>query len=74
MVQPRATTTARIVVIDDTVREWRCPNCGSMLAQIIGDRVVIRVRDRMISLPADVEQDQVCWRCGVTSKYPIVIP
>lgn len=68
MTAPRATSTAaRIVPVDGTTREWRCPNCDAMLAQIIGDRVVIRVRDRTIYLRAELEPDQVCWRCGTMS-------
>lgn len=46
---------------------WRCPNCDAKQAEIIGRRVVILAKDRRISLPADVEQDQVCWKCGTTS-------
>ena len=68
MVQPRATPKpARIETIAGT-REWHCPNCDAKLGEIIGERVVIRVRDRLISLRSDVEQDQVCWRCGITSS------
>ena len=48
---------------------WLCPNCDQKLAEIIGQRVVIRVRERLISLRSDVEQDQVCWKCGTTSVY-----
>lgn len=46
---------------------WRCPNCHQKLAEIIGNRVVIRVGERMLSLPAEREPDQVCWKCGTTS-------
>lgn len=48
-------------------RAWRCPNCDAKLAEIVGKRVVIRARDRLISLRSDVEQDQVCWKCGIMS-------
>jgi ribosomal protein L37AE/L43A len=57
---------ARIVVVNGD-REWHCPNCNTRLAQLIGDRVVIRVRDRVITMRADLEPDQVCWKCGTTS-------
>jgi hypothetical protein len=66
MVQPRATPNARILLVNG-VQEWHCPNCDAKLAEIIGARVVIRVRERLISLRSDVEQDQVCWKCGTTS-------
>lgn len=58
---------ARIVVVNGD-REWHCPNCNARLAQLIGERVVIRVRDRLISMRSDVEPDQVCWKCGITSN------
>jgi ribosomal protein S27AE len=57
---------AKVVVVNGD-REWHCPNCGTKLAAIIGARVVIRVRERLISLRSDVEPDQVCWKCGTTS-------
>jgi predicted RNA-binding Zn-ribbon protein involved in translation (DUF1610 family) len=60
-------SAAKIVSISG-VREWHCPNCGTKLAEILGRRVVIRVRDRLISLRSDVEPDQVCWKCGTTSN------
>jgi hypothetical protein len=49
---------------------WKCPNCDQKLAELVGARVVIRVHSRLISLPRDLEQDQVCWRCGLTSVLP----
>lgn len=55
------------VVTEQGISTWRCPNCDQKLGNILGVRVVIRVSDRLISLPATVEPDQVCWRCGTTS-------
>lgn len=49
--------------------EWHCPNCDQKLAEIVGQRVVIRVKDRTITLRSDLEPDQVCWKCGATSVY-----
>lgn len=46
---------------------WHCPNCDQKLAEIVGSRVVIRIKERMISLSSNAEPDQVCWRCGTTS-------
>ncbi len=50
---------------------WKCPNCTQRLAEIIGERVVIRSQDRLISLRSDADQDQVCWRCGIMSRLDL---
>lgn len=54
--------------------DWRCPNCNAKLAEIVGERVVIRMRNRRLSLPAIDDIDQVCWRCGVVSVLGDVKP
>lgn len=61
MIEPAKITT------EHGFEVWRCPNCEQKLADIIGMRVVIKVGERRISLRSDVEQDQVCWKCGMTS-------
>jgi len=58
-----------IITTHNGTAEWHCPNCDQKLAEIIGQRVVIRARERLISLRSDVEPDQVCWKCGTTSVY-----
>lgn len=58
--------SGRLVAVNG-VQQWLCPNCGAKLAEIVGERVVIRIRDRTISLRVDLYPDQVCWRCGETS-------
>lgn len=62
----RVSTPAKITT-ERGLPMWRCPNCGQKLAEILGDRVVIKAGTRTISLPVGVEQDQVCWRCGTMS-------
>lgn len=63
------TTPLAKITNEQGTRSWRCPNCDAKLAEILGKRVVIRAQDRLISLRSDVEQDQVCWKCGTTSLY-----
>lgn len=55
-------------------RWWRCPNCGKTLGELVGNRVVIKVGGRQLSLRQDAEPDQSCWGCGLTSmirKEPV---
>lgn len=65
----RSTIQPAIITTNNGTAEWHCPNCDQKLAEIIGSRVVIRARERLISLRSDVEQDQVCWKCGTTSVF-----
>lgn len=46
---------------------WLCPNCSQKLAEIIGDRIVIRSGPIMITLGKHTEPDQTCHRCGASS-------
>ena len=62
----RMIRSARIVV-DHGHQFWHCPNCDKRLGELIGDRVRIQIRERVISLRLDADPDQVCPTCGETS-------
>lgn len=55
------------VVLEKGCRWWRCPNCGQKMAELVGERVVIKAAGVLISLRArPVEQG--CPRCGMVSE------
>lgn len=70
-IQPRRNTrgkeTTGIVII-----KWECPNCGQRLGDVLGDRVVIKVSGRSISVPLRDGVDQSCPRCGAYSEIRLI--
>lgn len=46
---------------------WLCPVCAKTLAEVIGDRIVIRVHERVIGMARAKTPDQVCPQCGTHS-------
>lgn len=48
-------------------RWWRCQSCRKTIGEIVGDRVVIKIGDRVIIAPLDgIEQTCSCGtRCVV---------
>ena len=48
--------------------KWQCPNCGQRLGDVMGERVVIRISERRISVPLRDGIDQACWKCGTHSE------
>lgn len=55
-----------------TVIKWECPNCGQRLGDVMGDRVVIKMSDRRISIPLRDGTDQTCWKCGAYSELRLL--
>ncbi len=51
---------------------WECPNCGQRLGDVMGDRVVIKMSDRRISIPLREGVDQACWKCGTHSELRMI--
>jgi ribosomal protein S27AE len=54
----------------DGRRWWFCPNCGTKLGEIVGQRVVIVAGERRITMPVANEPSQDCPRCGESSVLP----
>lgn len=51
-----------------SVITWNCPNCQQRLGDVVGERVVIKVAGRNISIPLRDGIDQSCPRCGAYSE------
>jgi hypothetical protein len=49
---------------------WMCPACGKRLAELVGDRVVIRSGREQWSFPVRNQPETVCPRCLATSVLP----
>jgi len=49
---------------------WLCPSCGRKLAELIGDRVVIRQGHGEWSMPRRNEPETTCPRCHASSELP----
>lgn len=60
----------RPVIVPDRVRawDWRCPNCGAMLGQVIGTRVIVQIGSRQVRMPVANDPETDCPRCGETSR------
>lgn len=67
MVAAPSSRPARVVAVDGR-RWWRCPGCGKTLGELREGRVVVKVGDRRLSLPAMVGLDQTCPACLVVSE------
>jgi hypothetical protein len=52
---------------------WRCPCCRRTLAEIVGDRIVVKVAHQTVRLPRVGDVDQPCPRCGAVSVLRGVI-
>ena len=61
-------------ILKDTpvVIRWECPNCGQRLADVMGDRVVIKTGDRRISFPLRDGTEQTCPKCGAYSELRLI--
>jgi len=46
---------------------WYCPSCHKRLAEIVGDRVVIRSGKEVWAMPVRNEPEVTCPRCLATS-------
>jgi hypothetical protein len=46
---------------------WLCPSCGKRLAEIVGDRVVIRQGRSQWSMPVRNQPETVCPHCLASS-------
>ena len=62
-----ATATPARIEVRDGRRWWLCPCCGQRLGELHGDRVVIAVGDRRVTMPARNEPEQTCPKCGAAS-------
>ena len=60
------------VVTQIAVIKWECPNCGQRLGDVMGDRVVIKVTGRRISIPLRNGTDQACPKCGAYSELRMI--
>ena len=55
-----------------TLFKWQCPNCGQRLGDVMGERVVIRISERRISVPLRNGIDQTCWKCVAHSEIRLL--
>lgn len=53
-------------------QRWECPNCGQHLGEVMGERLVIAVKERRLSIPIREGTEQTCWRCGSVSEMRLL--